>query len=40
MRDFKHRIEECGLIDLGFVGHPFTWTNKQAGGDNIKKRLD
>lgn len=28
MRDFRHCVEECGLFDLGFVVHPFTWTNK------------
>ncbi|KAL8467467.1 hypothetical protein ACS0TY_030923 [Phlomoides rotata] len=40
MVDFRDCIENCGLVDLGFRGHPFTWSNKQAGGDNIRERLD
>lgn len=40
MRDFRHRLDDCGLTDLRFVGHSFTWTNKQAGQDNIQERLD
>lgn len=40
MRDFYHCLEDCGLEDLGFVGNPFTWTNKQAGANNIQERLD
>lgn len=40
MRDFWHCIEDCGLRDTSFVGHPFTWTNKKVGRDNIQERLD
>ncbi|RYR64108.1 hypothetical protein Ahy_A03g010248 [Arachis hypogaea] len=28
------------LLNLGFVGNSFTWTNGQAGEDNIQERLD
>ena len=27
-------------LDLGFVEHAFTWTNGQAGDNNIQERLD
>ncbi|XP_057791179.1 uncharacterized protein LOC131008309 [Salvia miltiorrhiza] len=37
---FRETIETCGLLDLGFVGEPFTWTNNQRGEDNIMERLD
>ena len=33
-------IDNAGLIDLGFDGNPFTWTNKRAGLANIQERLD
>ncbi|MED6158737.1 hypothetical protein PIB30_117172 [Stylosanthes scabra] len=28
------------LADLGFKGHPFTWSNGQSGTNNIQERLD
>lgn len=33
-------IAEAGLVDLGFEGHPFTWTNGRQAGENIQCRLD
>lgn len=27
-------------MDLGYIGLPFTWDNRQQGGQNIKVRLD
>ncbi|XP_058768237.1 uncharacterized protein LOC131641969 [Vicia villosa] len=33
-------MEDCGLTDLGFQGHPFTWSNGRKGKDNIQCRLD
>lgn len=36
----KNAIDECGLEDLGFSGHHFTWTNWQSEADNIQERLD
>lgn len=29
-----------GLMDLGFLGLPFTWDNRQEVNNNIKVRLD
>ncbi|KAL8539523.1 hypothetical protein ACS0TY_001218 [Phlomoides rotata] len=40
MQDFRHCVEECELMDLGFRGHTFTWSNKQSGPGNIQERLD
>lgn len=40
MEGFRDYIEQCGLRDLGFVGHNFTWSNKQAGDRNIQEWLD
>ena len=40
MIDFQGFIAAAGMMDASFVGNPFTWTNKQAGGRFIKARLD
>ncbi|KAF7147810.1 hypothetical protein RHSIM_Rhsim03G0079300 [Rhododendron simsii] len=40
MADFQDFIQESSLIDLGYVGYPFTWNNKRHGRDNVKERLD
>ena len=37
---FKHFIDHHGLVDLGFVGNLFTWSNNRQGPDTIKERLD
>ncbi|KAG8371459.1 hypothetical protein BUALT_Bualt13G0089700 [Buddleja alternifolia] len=37
---FKEILEEGGLIDLGFEGHPFTWSNQRGRLANIQLRLD
>ncbi|XP_073362978.1 uncharacterized protein [Aegilops tauschii subsp. strangulata] len=37
---FRDTLEICGLVDLGFVGVPFTYDNKRGGGGNVKVRLD
>ncbi|KAF7820958.1 reverse transcriptase [Senna tora] len=40
IRDFKNCIDYCGLFDLGFVGHKFTWYNKRPDGHTVFERLD
>ncbi|KAL8552497.1 hypothetical protein ACS0TY_001254 [Phlomoides rotata] len=40
MLAFQNCIEDCGLVDLGFVGHAYTWSNKQVNSRNIQERLD
>ena len=37
---FRGAIEDMGLIDLGFSGNAFIWSNKRRGRANIKERLD
>ncbi|KAF9624409.1 hypothetical protein IFM89_011334 [Coptis chinensis] len=37
---FLDMIAACELIDLGFIGNIFTWTNKQVGRRRIWERLD
>jgi hypothetical protein len=37
---FKSFIDRFGLIDLGFSGNPFTWSNNRRDTDLIKERLD
>ena len=37
---FNALVSQQGLIDLGFSGNPYTWTNKCLNFANIKERLD
>ena len=37
---FRDCLNECGLVDLGFTGPKYTWTNRQSGDDHVKVRLD
>lgn len=36
---FQQVMDSCGLIDLGFKGQRFTWSNNREGQANICKRL-
>lgn len=38
-KDF-YSLEEVELIDLGFIGDKFTWSNKEEGSSRIIARLD
>jgi hypothetical protein len=40
MRDFRETLSFCNLHDLGFVGKPWTYDNKQLGARNVRVRLD
>ncbi|KAH7846917.1 hypothetical protein Vadar_019661 [Vaccinium darrowii] len=40
LNDFRNFIDNNDLIDIGFVGFPFTWNNKRHGWANIRQRLD
>ncbi|MCI44744.1 hypothetical protein A2U01_0065983, partial [Trifolium medium] len=33
-------VADCGLLDPGFEGYPFTWSNGRQNEENIKCRLD
>ncbi|KAG5541735.1 hypothetical protein RHGRI_021533 [Rhododendron griersonianum] len=37
---FKDCIDRCGMLDLGFSGSRFTWTNLRQAGGIIRERLD
>ena len=37
---FRDVLEVCELVDLGFIGVPFTYDNKRSGASNVKVRLD
>ena len=40
MEGFREAIQFCGLSDLGYIGLPYTWYNRQQGVHNVKVRLD
>lgn len=40
MADFRDTLDDCRLLDLGYKGHQFTWSNRQEGNDFIDERLD
>jgi hypothetical protein len=40
MMDFREVLSHCDLYNIGFVGIPWTWDNKQKGQRNVKVRLD
>ncbi|EPS58553.1 hypothetical protein M569_16261, partial [Genlisea aurea] len=37
---FRNSLDDCGLMDLGFSGLPFTWTNNRTHPSTVKARLD
>ncbi|XP_060170382.1 uncharacterized protein LOC132601299 [Lycium barbarum] len=37
---FSKCMEECGMMDAGFSGNNFTWTNGRRMRNRIMKRLD
>jgi hypothetical protein len=40
MANFQDAVADCGFLDLGFTGLPYTWHNRQVGSNNVKARLD
>ncbi|CAO2207064.1 unnamed protein product [Urochloa humidicola] len=40
MANFRDVLNACELMDLGFVGLPFTYDNGRSGAANVKVRLD
>lgn len=40
LRRFANWISSCNLIDLGFSGPRFTWSNLRPGLGHVKERLD
>lgn len=40
MRQLQDMVDVCALVDLGFDGPCFTWSNMRIGVHNIQGRLD
>lgn len=40
MEGFRNAVDFCGFTDLGFIGLPYTWDNRQEDDHNLKVRLD
>ena len=40
MQLFRDALDECGFIDLGYLGSKFTWRKHFANGQSIWERLD
>ena len=40
MQLFRDTIDECGFLDMGYKGHPFTWKKFFRDGRTIAERLD
>lgn len=40
MQLFRNVIDECGFLDLSFVGSPYTWQKHFADGHSIWERLN
>lgn len=40
MEGFRDVVMDFGFQDLGFIGLPYTWDNRQQGTRNVKARLD
>ena len=40
MQIFREVLDECGFIDIGFKGSPFTWSKHYNSGVSIRERLD
>jgi hypothetical protein len=36
----RDTVNDAGLIDLGFEGYPYTWSNGRQDGENVQCRLD
>lgn len=40
MQQYREVLDECGFMDLGFVGPKFTWARHFDNGNSIWERLD
>lgn len=36
----RQTLSDTNLVDLGYEGYPFTWSNGRKGEDNIQAKLD
>ncbi|GAA0160283.1 hypothetical protein LIER_16870 [Lithospermum erythrorhizon] len=40
MDTFREFVRNSELVDIGYVGSPFTWSNRRGGENTIRMRLD
>jgi hypothetical protein len=40
MAGFRDVLTDCSLLDLGFIGAEFTWSNRREDGELVRVRLD
>ena len=40
MEEFRDYFETSNLLDLGYVGYPFTWNNKRHSRASVRESLD
>ncbi len=40
MQTFREALDDCGFIDLGYIGAPFTWCNNRFSGATVWEKLD
>ena len=40
MKNFRDVLDECGLMDLGFMDSKFTWFKNIANGISVWEHLD
>lgn len=39
IREFRDGVQDYNLKDLGYTGHPFTWSNRRFGSHFVEERL-
>lgn len=37
---FTKTIEDCGLVEVGFTGYPYTWKKSYENQDSVEEKLD
>ncbi|KAL9666843.1 hypothetical protein QQ045_001187 [Rhodiola kirilowii] len=40
LENFMRAVEDCRLVDLGFIGYPYTFSNHREGEEEFQARLD
>ncbi|KAL0434897.1 UNVERIFIED_CONTAM: hypothetical protein Sradi_0197600 [Sesamum radiatum] len=40
IQNFRRALDQCGLVDMGFTGCPFTWSNRHCAPNTVLERLD
>lgn len=37
---FREAIQECSLVDMGYMGYPFTWSRRRYEPHHIEECLE